>query len=226
MTIKAIILDFDGVVLESVDIKTRAFRELFKGYPEHLDDIIKFHIDNAGMSRFEKFKTIYRDYLKRPLDEREETRLGNTFSELVLEELLRCPFVPGAQRFLEKYSGLYHLFLASATPESELREIVAQRGLALFFRRIYGSPRTKPNILREILREYGWLAGEIMFIGDATNDYLAAKSLGVPFLGRVKEGEFNPFPSDTVMLNDFVQIDSRWSLLLDQLLAEGEGEGN
>ncbi|GAF78578.1 unnamed protein product, partial [marine sediment metagenome] len=32
--IKAIIFDFDGVIVESSDIKTEAFRELFQDYPQ------------------------------------------------------------------------------------------------------------------------------------------------------------------------------------------------
>ena len=32
MTSKIVILDFDGVILDSVNIKTEAFREIFNGY--------------------------------------------------------------------------------------------------------------------------------------------------------------------------------------------------
>ena len=54
--IRNIIFDFDGVILESVDIKTQAFAELFSEYPDHLEDIIKHHKNNSGVSRYEKIK--------------------------------------------------------------------------------------------------------------------------------------------------------------------------
>ena len=37
--IKALIFDFDGVLAESVDVKTKAFLNLFKEYPQHLEEI-------------------------------------------------------------------------------------------------------------------------------------------------------------------------------------------
>ncbi len=44
--IKAILFDFDGVILESMDIKTKAFSKLFTKYPEYVDQIVKLHKDN------------------------------------------------------------------------------------------------------------------------------------------------------------------------------------
>ena len=45
--LKSIIFDFDGVLCESVDIKTESFRRLFVDYPEHLKNIIKLHEENG-----------------------------------------------------------------------------------------------------------------------------------------------------------------------------------
>lgn len=59
--IEVIILDFDGVVVESVDIKTEAFRELFQEY-ENVDDIVQYHLQNNAISRFIKFKYIYESF--------------------------------------------------------------------------------------------------------------------------------------------------------------------
>ena len=39
--IKTVILDFDGVIVESVDIKTQAFKEIFGEYHDKLDEIIR-----------------------------------------------------------------------------------------------------------------------------------------------------------------------------------------
>ena len=37
---KAIIFDFDGVILESMDVKARAFAFLFREYPEYTEKIV------------------------------------------------------------------------------------------------------------------------------------------------------------------------------------------
>jgi phosphoglycolate phosphatase-like HAD superfamily hydrolase len=168
--LKAIVFDFDGVILESVDIKTRAFRDLFKDYPDHLESIVRLHLDNTGMSRFDKFKIICADYLGRPPDDGELTRLGEAFSRFVYREILHCPFVPGAYEFLEKRSRQYEMFLASATPQDELSDIVNRRELDRFFEDVYGSPRGKDEILRGILRKKQFHPSEVVFIGDAADD--------------------------------------------------------
>jgi len=52
-----------GVILESVDIKGWAFGGLFEAYPEYVDEIVIFHHANRGMSRFDKFRYIYKNIL-------------------------------------------------------------------------------------------------------------------------------------------------------------------
>lgn len=42
-----IILDFDGVILESVEVKTEAFRRLFSFAPGHVEEIVNFHRENG-----------------------------------------------------------------------------------------------------------------------------------------------------------------------------------
>jgi HAD superfamily hydrolase (TIGR01549 family) len=192
--LKAIALDFDGVILESVDLKTRAFRALFRDHPQHLDRIVKLHLENGGLSRHEKFAIIYRDYLKQPLSEPEKARLGREFSRLIEREILTCPYVPGALEFLKQASEQLPLFLVSGTPEPELREIVRQRQLESYFRNVCGSPRPKDVLLSAILAENGWRPSEVVFVGDSMTDFRAAQSVGMPFIGRVPPGAANPFP--------------------------------
>ena len=60
-TLKAIIFDFDGVICESVEAKTEAFRKVFLDYPEHLDEIIAYHMTQGGVSRYIKFEYIFRE---------------------------------------------------------------------------------------------------------------------------------------------------------------------
>ena len=188
-----IILDFDGVILESVDVKTKAFRELFSFTPEYVDKIVNFHVQNGGMSRFDKFRYFYKYILKEPLSDEQYDFLCSRFSELVFEGVLKSTFVPGAKKFLKHFSTKTSLFVASATPASELAEIVRQRDLLYYFRAIYGSPRTKQECIEEILINMNCQKENAIFVGDALNDYKAAKKAGVRFIGRVKSGDTNIF---------------------------------
>jgi phosphoglycolate phosphatase-like HAD superfamily hydrolase len=191
--INAIILDFDGVILESVEVKTAAFRKLFSFVPQHIDEIVQFHIDNGGMSRFDKFRYIYENILNEELTQSKFDELSHNFSEIVFEQVIKTPFVPGAQEFLEKYHMTIPLHVVSATPEEELQQIVKSRGLSHYFRKVFGAPRKKSECIREILEFSGVSPDSMIFVGDAKNDFEAARVTGVRFLGRIKMGDKNRF---------------------------------
>ncbi|MCG5497798.1 HAD family hydrolase [Ectothiorhodospira variabilis] len=183
---KVLVFDFDGVILESNDIKTQAFAALFPEYPEHHEAIRAHHLDNVGISRFEKFRFIYENLLCKPLDEEESQRLGQHFSELCFSKVLSCPFVPGAREALKVLAPCFPLYVASGTPEDELLEIVRARGLSQYFRGVYGSPREKSTLLRLIMSQEGVSPAQVLFIGDGESDYLASQAVGVPFFARVR----------------------------------------
>lgn len=197
-----LVLDFDGVVLDSVDIKTRAFRELYRHRPEHLEAITRLHQDNGGLSRYEKFRRIHREILDEPLDETELARLGERFAALVLDEVLRCPFIPGAEDFLRQESARRPVWVASGTPQEELRGIVRRRGLEGYFREVFGSPAAKADILQGILCAAGVGPDQAVFVGDATTDLRAAQAVGMPFVGLVAPGRASPFPPGTPVVPD------------------------
>jgi len=63
--IKNIIFDFDGVICESVDIKTGAFYEMYLPYGEMIAQKVKeHHIQNGGMSRYDKFEYLEKNHHK------------------------------------------------------------------------------------------------------------------------------------------------------------------
>src|SRR2546427_6755673 len=194
MACKIAVLDFDGVILESADIKTRAFRALFARHPEHVDAIVDHHLRNAGISRYEKFRHILGNILGQSVTDARLAALGSRFSELVTAEIEKAPFVPGALEFVKGYSRKMRLYVASGTPEDELLAIVTGKGLRPYFRGVYGSPATKPQILSEILAAESASCFEAVFVGGARTDYEAAKAVGVPFVGRASRGSHeNPF---------------------------------
>jgi len=206
--LKIIILDFDGVIVESTDIKTEAFRKLFSDYPKHVDAIVEYHKKNAGVNRYEKFNHIYKNILKQPLDERKMAELGKRFSTLVVEEIRACPLVPGALEFLEKYSKKVKLFVASSTPEEELQYLVKARGLQKYFHGMYGAPSKKSEITLRLMKEEGTKGKEVLFVGDSAADHAEAKKAGVHFIGRVANLADCPFPEGVKTIRDLNELDA------------------
>lgn len=190
--IKVLILDFDGVVLESVEVKTEAFRQLFS-FSEHVDEIVSFHIRNGGISRFDKFRHIYANILKKPLSEDEFERLASDFSGLVKQGVIESRFVDGAGELLNAIHGRIPVYIVSATPEDEINDIVRTMGLGIYFKGVYGSPAKKTDLIRKVIKMEEAAPEEILFVGDAINDMNAAADAGVRFVGRRSESLPDPF---------------------------------
>lgn len=213
--IRAVAFDFDGVVLESADLKTRAFARLYEQHPEHVDAIVALHLRHAGVSRYEKFRWIGRDILGTPVSDDDLVSLNERFSALVMDEILRCPFVPGAREMLLGRGAQIPLYVASGTPEDELRDIVARRELSAAFRGVYGSPAVKAEILERIMGELHIGPEEVLFVGDAMTDLEGAHAAGTPFLGRIRPGDAYPFGDWQVdVVPDMAEMDRRWEALL------------
>jgi phosphoglycolate phosphatase-like HAD superfamily hydrolase len=184
-SISVVFFDFDGVILESADIKTNAFIELYRSYPEKLDRIVEYHLANQGISRFTKFEWVSRTLFGRELTAEESNELGRKFSDIVFEKVLKAPFVSGALDLL-CFLGESNIdaYVASGTPESELRSIVSERGIEKYFRGVFGTPATKEFIVRDIMFKREIPASQILFVGDANTDYVAAKAAGTYFIAR------------------------------------------
>jgi HAD superfamily hydrolase (TIGR01549 family) len=183
--IEAVIFDFDGVLVESVDIKTRAFAKLFEHEgPEAVKAIVSYHLANGGVSRFVKFRHIYDNVLKRPLSDAEFDRLCRDFKDLVVRSVVEASEVEGASECLSRLYGKARMFIVSGTPQEEVRAIVKSRGIGHYFDGVYGSPETKTNLVNIILNEYGLTPKNVVFVGDAITDYEAAMEAGTGFVAR------------------------------------------
>ena len=61
---KAIIFDFDGVILDSVDVKTKAFKQMYSIYGDDvMRKVVDYHLLNGGISRYKKFKYFHENFL-------------------------------------------------------------------------------------------------------------------------------------------------------------------
>ena len=191
--LRAIAFDFDGVLAESVDVKTRAYIRLFEKEGEaSIQKIINYHMKNGGVSRFVKFRAIYQEILSRPLSEGEFQLLCDRFSQLVVDEVVVAPWVEGAHEFLIRYENQYKFFVISGTPEDELQEIIRRRNMGALFDSVRGSPKDKVMLIREVMTQFNLKPEEMVFVGDAETDWCAAQKIGVPFLWRCASDEATP----------------------------------
>jgi HAD superfamily hydrolase (TIGR01549 family) len=206
ITYSAVFFDFDGVILDSVHVKTRAFASMFQQYgPDIEKAVVDYHLAHGGVSRFKKFEHYYQNLLRKPIDEKTMTHLSREFNRLALLDVLKAPFIPGVLETLEdlKRENI-PCFVASGTPDEEIKYIVEERNLSPYFLEVHGSPKKKDEILLDIADRYDFNLSACLFIGDAMTDYEAAQKAGACFLGILSNRGFSPFPNGTMVKKSVV----------------------
>lgn len=205
----ALIFDFDGVLVESTDVKTQAFATLYAGYgSEIVRRVVSYHEEHAGISRFKKFQYFQEVLLGIPYSDSEGEALSARFSKLVFDAVVDAPFVAGAKEFLDKQAGLLPMFVASGTPDGELRDIIGRRGMSGYFVSIHGTPSTKGEIINKLIETHALERSRVLMVGDALADLEGAHDAGVCFLGRVSGGR-NPFPTGVDVIADLRDLPAR-----------------
>lgn len=219
--IRTIIFDFDGVLVESNNIKAEAFSTLFKGKcsEEQHREIVRHHIENLGVSRYKKFAHIYQNILGKDIGQHELDDLSRSFSDLVVEKVVGATAVKGAMEFLRN-NRKYECYIVSATPHEEINRIVRQRSMERYFAGVYGSPKEKEELISDILIERKYLAKSTAYIGDGMNDYRAAKKCGVHFIARIHDDNEELLSLDCPKIADFRHIQQ----VLDKLAYKHEGD--
>ena len=211
--IKAIIFDFDGVVLESLDVKTKAFKKLYEPYGSGISKkVVEHHIENGGVSRFDKIKIYHKNILGEDIDNKTLQTIAQKFSEMVVDEIIKVPFVDGAKKFIEDNNRRYLMFISSATPSDEINYICRQRKIANYFQGIFGSPDSKSEHISFIMGNWSLNNREIVFIGDSPSDLNAAKTHNLAFIARLSSVS-NNLVNEAYTLKDLNKLDKIISII-------------
>jgi phosphoglycolate phosphatase-like HAD superfamily hydrolase len=203
--IEGIIYDFDGVICDSVNVKTEAFAELYRPFgKEIVNKVVEFHLAHGGVSRFEKFKYWHREYLGIVLDELGVAKLASQFSSLVFEKVINSNYIDGALQFIKENFEDKLQFICTGTPEVEIKAILKEKNIHQYFHHIYGSPKSKKDILIELLNKYELSSDQVVYFGDAMTDYEAANHINIKFIGI---NGYN-FPDDIEQYESFSKMNN------------------
>ena len=183
--IKNIIFDFDGVILNSIPVKTEAFRKLFQEYPTKVvDDFIEFHLENGGVSRYEKIRFFFEELLSENITEEQILRLAKRYSELTKQELTDEKYlIKDSVDYIKNNYKKYNMHIASGADENDLKYICDSVNLTKYFLSINGSPTKKSQIIRNIIEQNNYQKSETIMIGDSRTDYDASKESEIEFYG-------------------------------------------
>lgn len=181
---KFFVFDFDGVIADSVGIKTQAFAAMYQQYGSEVEaQVVEYHEAHGGVSRYKKLRYFEETLLSKKVDEQQLEALAQQFADMVLAGVIAAPEISGAEAFIKKLkvSGK-HVFVNTGTPQEEIAHIVKLRGLASYFDGVYGSPATKIQNLIKIEREHDIDFSCALFFGDASTDLEAANHFGIDFV--------------------------------------------
>ena len=183
--------DFDGVIKDSVDGKTQAYKALFPfAKKDFLEKLQHHHESNGGMSRYEKIP-IYLRWANLSDSKSIINSYAERFAGNVVEAVINSKWVPGVQEFLlENFSSTYFI-LTTATPESEIKKIIGALGISHCFREVYGFPNKKTEVIAMALKRHNIDPSDALMIGDSENDFFAAQKNSVPFLLRCTPTNIN-----------------------------------
>lgn len=201
-----VILDFDGVVLESVNCRDQAYHQLFHEHPIHVrDEILHFHQTHPGIDRKEKIERIFTSILNIEPTPKDIEKKVIEFGKIAYQLVIDCQKVSGLDQFLDLINPR-PIYIVSAAREDEVRRIAQKRKLDHRFKNIFGSPQKKAKHIEHILKIENVSPEKTLFIGDKISDYNAAQIMDVSFIGRVPAEEINPFPDSIETIEDFNNI--------------------
>lgn len=187
--VKVILFDFDGVILDSMPIRDVGFRKIFEEFPSELvEEFIKYHRENGGLSRFYKIEYFYKNLLKKDISEEKILEYAAAFSEIMKKELINSKYlIQETIQFIEKNFNKKTFHIVSGSEQNELRYLCKELNLSKYFKSIEGSPTHKNNLVENILKREKYSLDEVILIGDSINDYNAASINGLKFFGYNNE---------------------------------------
>ena len=189
MKVETIFWDFDGVILDSMNVRDWGFRKIFKGYSEsQVEDLIHYHRINGGLSRYVKIRHFYENILNQPITEERVLEYAEQFSILMKSELTNKEnLIMDAVNFIESNYKNYRFHIVSGSDQVELRYLCSELGVKDFFLSIHGSPTPKIKLVMDLLNEHSYDKSTAILIGDSLNDYDAAVKNNITFYGYNNE---------------------------------------
>lgn len=183
--IKNILWDFDGVLMDSMDIRDQGFVEVLKDYPKKdVDALMKFHRANGGLSRYVKFRYFFEEIQKESITDQQVQEYADAFSQVMLEKMMdRGLLIADAVEFVRRHHHKYRMHIVSGSDQKELRQICRNLEIATYFRSIHGSPTPKTQLVKQVLENNSYQPRETILIGDSINDYDAAVANNIGFYG-------------------------------------------
>ncbi len=203
MSIKVIVFDFDGTLIDSNSLKRDAYYKLFEQKQE-----VKKIIGNVLKKYYEKSRYVILEEILRELKltQRDEKfmqkridQMASQYNRIVLLGAKECAEMDGANRILKQLKERYRLYISSFTPKEALDQIINYRCWSTFFDGVFGYPTTKLEALTIIMKKEDIEPSEICVVGDGATDRSAAQTKGCYFFGIDQKHALKDFLKSSIL---------------------------
>lgn len=185
-----VFFDFDGVIKDSVEIKTQAYVDLFSSFGEKIvKKVINHHNLNGGISRYEKIPYYFSNYVGKTINKKEIEYYSKLYSQKVMDKVIECDWIKGVEDYLRKNTFNQKFILITGTPQEEIESINDSLKLTSVFDAVYGSPNKKDIVIKSELLRNRLDKNKTVVIGDSITDYEAAKKNNILFIYRGNEND-------------------------------------
>jgi phosphoglycolate phosphatase len=178
------VFDFDGTLVESNHIKVETYFEITSDIPgakQFLEHLLE---SKPYLNRYQVTREVAEQFYPRHDTGQISRRLAHQYTSTCNRLISTAPEVRGATSLLESlHRRNVSLFVSSATPDSLIFGLVQDRHWARFFKRCFGSPKSKEAHLQDIYETTNCCKDQMLMIGDSLVDYSAAQSFGCRFMG-------------------------------------------
>ena len=200
-----IIFDFDGVIVDSNEVRMNGFIRLYQNrYPWAIDEFRRYLRLNSGLSRYKKIEYFYKNILRIEPELMILTKDAKDYSSIVTSDVIKAPFIDGSIDFIKKNINRFEYAMISSSDQLELIKICMSRDIDKYFTEILGSPIEKNKNIERFIRNKNAIKSEIVYVGDTKYDEIAALNSGISFIGFGQKSEFS---QTEIVVNTYAELE-------------------
>lgn len=175
-----LLFDFDGVLFDTNQLKTKAFALALSDYPEpKVAQLVQYHKDNGGISRQLKMQYFFEQIMQLPDSGDEQEQAVERFAEQCQALLPSASLLPGAADFLRTAESLgVPLAICSGGNTDEIRKLLKRESLESLFTEVWGNEHSKIEHAKHQVKP---LFQDVCFFGDSQYDMKVAEQFDFDF---------------------------------------------
>jgi phosphoglycolate phosphatase-like HAD superfamily hydrolase len=166
------IFDFDGVILDSNNIKKNAISESVIGIlsSERAEEFVNYFINLNGVPREVK--------IAKYIPKEKYEYVLNKYESIIDKRLQCAKLIPGVRDIIQTLSRLKKsMIVLSGGTQTEVLQLLVKKGLSENFDGVFGGPKNKEENLQGLS-----LKEPVLYFGDSEVDYLVSKNNNFDFV--------------------------------------------